>query len=1233
MYKFFELTTTQQNFITAERINQNPALNQLTVAITSDIPFDPMRLKNAINTVIRQNGRELRMQIHHEGKKFYPTRDICLQQGALFVDQQDLDQAIASWLIGRSIAVMDEELIRFTLLELSTGGNLLIIESSHIIWDGISVAIFLQRTLDCYHARCEVSLYHDDYNMFVQQLASNRDTDGYRRSLNYWQKLVSDTPTVALLPLNKKHSSRKLKTTGYRYLPMSEPLSASLLTNNHPLSRFLSAFCRYYRQSTQQENLLVGIPYAGRSHERDRHQIGLYENTLPLLLTAAMAESGGDKLIRKQLLTNSFHQLVSLNDIVRHLGLKSSSSTHPLFQILVNYVDLTTQDNTITRLFISNSASLFTLSFHLLKITEQRFALQIEFDRAVYSDVDIDFLSSTLFRVIAGDMALSDVAVDPEPRISLLSEPHLPITGNKSVLNCLQQITARRPDVICLRSPHGTSLTFAQLELRSKELARYFLENFVFASDEARIVACDLTRTVDSIAVLIALLRCGMAFMPMDHKFPAARKQQILDASHCRFLVTDRTLEWVGEDVLQKLVMINVSLPLPLSLYKLACEQPVSSQQLAYCLYTSGSTGTPKGVMLSHGNLTAFIAWSLTAGEEIFRRVPFVTSFSFDLSIYEIFATLCSGGCLTVLDNAIQLQYHDDYTLLNTVPSVLEYLLEHRALPHALLRVNVAGEALSPNVVKKYFFFATKMPEFYNLYGPTEFTTYATEYHITGPEESIPIGVPIAGNQVAVINDAMEPLLRGQIGQIVLAGVNLASGYMHAPELTTQRFVFLTALNAIAYLTGDSGYIDGAGRLHYIGRQDNQVKIRGHRVELSEIELAAENLEGIGRAVACPVEHSGHKEIILCIVTERGFSTKQQVLAALREVLPGYMIPNWIYILEAFPLNHNGKIDRKVLAKQSDQWLDALLRHHNQPAGPEIPIPVKLEQQLLAICCSVLHDPFLHRDSDLIASGANSLDILQLLERIESTFSLRLNYEDIFTAPVIADLTLSIFHRLRNEDAVPPVKRGQTLYFLPGAGTLGAVYQSWFKKLTPDFAVKILNYNHDLPSATSFEALADKTWQRLKAECQVGETIHLVGHSFGGCLAYELALRSERQAQICYVTIIDSFLDFMPDNYRWENFTGAGDTRLASLHDLLDKAMVLHKQFRIIANDVPRNINLLYARGGVGGYFSKDLLLQNIRRLGAGRNITLVDGGHFSLFSDVAGQSINNLKNFHRIGD
>lgn len=1232
MHNFFPLTTTQNNFITAEQITGSTALSQMLIAITSDIPFDIVKLRVSINAVINQRAKELRMQVSHERKKTYHTRDFDLYHGCLFVEDDNLHQAISRWSTQRPIAFTDDELVRFNLLEISTGGNLFLIESSHILWDGISAGIFLNHLLEIYAATSNVSiLYHDDYNMFVEELHGYYDSSAYQRSLNYWKTLLLEVPTVARLPLNKKHSSRKLKKIESRYLPLSELQNTALLTNKHPLARFLSAFCMFYQHSTLQEKLIVGIPYAGRSHERLKGQIGLYENTLPLLLTGAMAMSGGEMLIRKQLLSNSLHQLFSLNDLIKNLNIKIAQNTHPIFQILVNYVDLTINDNNYTRLFISNRTSLFTLSLHLLKISDKKFSLQIEYDSSVYTDNEIDIISSGLLNAIAGELSEPDVPVNPLSSISHLSTPPLQLTRDESVLGWLEQITARFPDKICVRSPTGTSLTFAQLQTRSKELAEYFQSKFLFAHNEKRIVACDLTRTVDSIAVLVALLRSHMAFMPMDHKFPAARKKKIIEASQCRFLVADRTLEWIDEDAHKGIINVNVSLPLPVITGSPTNFLSAKTQMLAYCLYTSGSTGTPKGVMLSHGNLTAFIAWSLTAGDKIFRRVPFITSFSFDLSIYEIFATLCSGGCLTVLDNALQLRQHDNFTLLNTVPSVLEYLLEHRAFPQTLLRVNVAGEALSPNLVKRYFAFAKNMPDFYNLYGPTEFTTYATEYHITSFEDTTPIGVPLPGNQVAIIGDEMALLPRGQIGQIVLSGLNLASGYMHAPELTLQRFVFLNELNDTVYLTGDNGYIDDEGRLHYVGRQDNQVKIHGHRVELSEVELAAESLGGVGRAIACIANVHGHKEIILCVVAESGFSIDQGLIASLREILPVYMVPSFIYVMDSFPLNHNGKIDRKELLIRSQEWVGTLFNCKNPPEYNKIPSKEVVEEKLMTLCCAILSQPTLDIKCDLIASGASSLDILKLLEGIKATFSIRLDYEDIFAAPAINELAISIFHRLTHTPPAVQFKEGQEIIFLPGAGTLGAVYQPWFKKLAPEFNVKLINYNSYLQVVSSFDELADKTWEHLIELPQYGQKMHFIGHSFGGGLAYEMARRSIRQGQQCIVTIIDSFLDFMPFNYLPDTHPKDEDIRFVSLNHLLNRAISLHRQFRIYPDEeLSRNINLIYARDGVGRYLEKDEIMNHLRRLGAANNITLVDGDHFSLFHNNEGECVDIVKRFHR---
>ena len=349
---------------------------------------------------------------------------------------------------------------------------------------------------------------------------------------------------------------------------------------------------------------------------------------------------------------------------------------------------------------------------------------------------------------------------------------------------------------------------------------------------------------------------------------------------------------------------------------------PLNSAETAYVLFTSGSSGKPKGVVIAHSSAIALLSWA----QKVFSRseltaVFAATSICFDLSVFEIFLPLSVGGKIVLAENALEISnraYHRDVTLLNTVPSAFREILLQGNLPDTLTTVNLAGEALPLELVRKGYK-VEGIQKIYNLYGPSEDTTYSSYYLVPRNETRPPaIGKPIDNTQIYILDQEMQPVPIGVSGEICIAGHGLAKGYLHQDALTRERFIanpFATDSQEKMYRTGDLGRFRTDGNIEYLGRSDFQVKLRGFRIELGEIETLLGQAAAVAE-VAVKVETIGiDNQILVAYMTSPGDSKPEieSLHTLLRKRLPDYMIPAKFFLIDSFPLTPNGKIDRECL--------------------------------------------------------------------------------------------------------------------------------------------------------------------------------------------------------------------------------------------------------------------------------------------------------------------------------
>ncbi|HET8843167.1 MAG TPA: amino acid adenylation domain-containing protein, partial [Ktedonobacteraceae bacterium] len=582
---------------------------------------------------------------------------------------------------------------------------------------------------------------------------------------------------------------------------------------------------------------------------------------------------------------------------------------------------------------------------------------------------------------------------------------------DRSIHQLFEEQVQSTPRAVAL-SDGNEQFTYQQLNARANQLARKLLHLGI--GSEQSVGLC-LPRSLDLVVGLLAILKAGATYVPLDPTYPRDRLNFVLQDANLSTILTNRDL--LGQ------MSFEPELTLCLDTPGLAAEEEVSNltleinnEQLAYIIYTSGSTGRPKGVCISHRSVVVFLAWvhQQFSAEEL-SSVLFATSICFDLSIFELFAPLSRGGravlARTVLDLPL-LSVKEPITLLNTVPSAASTLLNSGALPLSVLTVNLAGEALTRELVQALY----RQPgvqRVCNLYGPTEDTTYST-WAVIGREEqgTVSIGRPLLNTQAYILDDSMQPVPPGSAGELYLGGDGQARGYLNRPDLTAERFVpdpFSTIPGRRLYRTGDLASYRSNGMIDFLGRRDHQVKIRGFRIELGEIEAQLCQHPAVAQAIVLAWENRpGEKDLVAYAVARPSSPLDVAMLRQyLQEQLPAYMLPTFFVLLEHLPLTVNGKVDRQALPLPGSLEEDASVSScGSQPVAARPKESV--EEALARIWRTILRIPVVGRTENFFEIGGHSLLAMQVLAALRQQMQISLTIHQFFAAPTIAELAIVI---------------------------------------------------------------------------------------------------------------------------------------------------------------------------------------------------------------------------------
>ncbi|HEV2733750.1 MAG TPA: non-ribosomal peptide synthetase, partial [Longimicrobiaceae bacterium] len=565
----------------------------------------------------------------------------------------------------------------------------------------------------------------------------------------------------------------------------------------------------------------------------------------------------------------------------------------------------------------------------------------------------------------------------------------------------------RTPDAVALVAGEAR-VTFAELDRESRRIARVLRSAGV--GPEAR-VGIFLERTPAMVAALLGVLRAGGAYVPLDPAYPRERTALMLEDSAARVVLTQASLAGaLPPGHAAEVVRLDADRARLDAAPEDDASSGVGPENAAYLVYTSGSTGRPKAVVIRHRSAVAMLAWAAgTFSAEERAGVLASTSIGFDLSVFEIFLPLSGGGTAVLARNVLQLpELAAAVTLVNTVPSAWAELLRAGTVPDSVRTVNLAGEPL-PAALADDTWALGHVRRVLNLYGPSEDTTYSTWAEVErGGDAAPPIGRVLPNSRAYVLDPRLQPVPRGVRGELYLAGDGLARGYLDRPELTAERWLPdpFGGAGERMYRTGDLGRLRRDGQLEYAGRADQQVKVRGFRIEPGEIETLLRSHPGVREVVVVAREDApGDRRLVGYVVPAADAAPGEAELRGwLRERLPEHMVPASLVALEALPLTPNGKLDRAALP--APEAVGAGAREYVAPRGP-------VEETLAEIWAEVLRRERVGAHDDFFALGGHSLMATQVISRVRDRLGAELQLRELCEAS-----TLEVLAR-RVEAAAP----------------------------------------------------------------------------------------------------------------------------------------------------------------------------------------------------------------------
>jgi len=1129
----------------------NKAYN-LSVSITfkGDLVID--KLEEAVKTLVQRH-ECLRASFSPDGRFLCIYSDVNIRISSHDISKLSKTEKETS----KDILIKEElnslfdlvngPLFKVSLIKTEEFEHILTLTHHHIIGDGLSFDIILEELGTLYSAYVENKVPNlpnpERFSEFAEKMNSLSESDEYKHFEDYWINIYKESVPTIELPIDKIRPSLRAYNSHRLDFPLDDTIINSLKNVGMNagcslVTTLLAAFEVFLYKITGQNDLVVGFPSSGNMLYDMRQLVGDCVNLLPLRSKISPNSSFLDYLKQRnpQLFDAYEHQQVSFGHLLKSFAIPRDPSRIPLVPVILT-VDLNRDiESEFTFAGLSHEFKInpreyatFEIQLHAFR-TKNGPSFQWTYNTTLFKPETINQMMVTFEEIITSIISnpnspISDiVGGDYLADYTALNSTEV-VYPNVTLTELIHQQVAITPNNIALEF-HNSKTTYAELDKKVNQLAHYLKAQGVQSGD---FIAVSFPRSPELLYTLLAIVQCGAAYLPLDPEYPKERLEFMLKDSNAKVLITSKIVAaslptWPHTLFIEEAMsVLDQYATSPLT-------TTVTPDDAVYLLYTSGSTGNPKGVPITHKNLVNFLcSMALEPGIHENDRVLSITTISFDIAGLELYLPLIKGATLLLADQEtardgrllLELVKKENISFLQATPTTWLMLLDSGWSSPLPIKALCGGEAMPADLAKEL---VEKCDSLWNVYGPTETTIWSSIKQIKAEDTLITIGKPIANTQFYILDEHGQLVAPGKIGEIAIGGDGVANGYWNRPELTAEKFIenrFSNIGDDKIYLTGDLGKILPNNEIECLGRLDQQVKIRGHRIEPGEVEQALIVLEGIKQAVVLANENF----LIAHIVPDSSIETAERQIPLWREILssqlPSHLVPHDFNVLEKMPTTLNGKIDRKTLLQyKTDKKLK-----YNEPR-------TEAEKIVATIWKEVLNIEKIDIFSTFFEMGGHSIKAVKVMFEIEKHTGKRIPLSALFKYS-----TVEKFARLINneeeisKDCLVPLKpngskiplfivhgaglnilnfvnlskhfdEDQPVYGIQGTGPKG--YEDWYKSIedmAAHYVDSIIKINPDGPYAVA-------------------------GFSFGGIVAFEMTRQLKEQGKTVSLTaLLDSYVD------------------------------------------------------------------------------------------------------------
>lgn len=1038
------LSFAQKRLWTLAELEPESAAYNVPAAVRFNGPLDLDALEHAFRALMARHPALRTRIINRDGQ---PAIEIdatgALDFAIIDLDETALPQALATASM-QPFDMARGPLFRARIFRLAADVHVVLVVIHHIVSDAQSLQLILRDLTRLYDASCQgraadlppLTLSYGDFAAWQRQ-------QSLEEQIEYWRNLLADAPPLLELPTDFPRGARQEFKGGSVRFELDATVTARVLQfarerDATPFMVLLSAFAALLSRYSGACDVVIGTPVSERPNRALEDVIGLFVNTLALRLTHAPFTSFAQQVAstRAMVLDAFRHKDAPFECVVDALSVERNWSHNPVFQAMFTWQadephGLCPEGLTSTPVVMAQETSKVDLTLDLRHRGDQ-FACTFIYRSDLFRPETIHHMAEAFTTLVeallcAPEQIQAEIACLPERQRQQIAQWNATTktydAEPKSLHGFFTRSAERMPDAIAV-TDRQRSLTYAELNHRADVLAGELSARGI---TRGKAVGICLARNVDLIACMLGVLKTGATYVPLDPKYPQERIAFVAQDANLALLLTQENREdFAAIDTLDPHEIWTGATTVVSAL-----PDETEGSDLAYLIYTSGSTGLPKGVAIEHRNAVAFTHWALeTFAPESFAGMLASTSVCFDLSIFEIFVTLAAGGRLYIVEDLFELPdapFADEITLINTVPTPMTELLRFGPLPAKAKTVCLAGEPLPPSLVRSILG-SGQVDALYNLYGPSEDTTYSTGYRIEDADLPVHIGKPISNTTAHVLDAALNEVPIGMPGELYLAGYGIARGYHNRTDLTAERFLpnpFDTSGQApVLYKTGDRVRRLTDGNLDYLGRADRQMKINGFRIEPGEVEAVLMRYPGVaGAAVDAWRDETGYARLAAWVEVTAPIG-KAQLSAYLGKELPRHLVPTLFALLDKLPRLPNGKLNRKALPDPSGQSTVA-----EQDQTPQ----QGFEAKIAAIWSKLLGRDTIGRNDNFFALGGDSILAMQVVAAARRS-GMAITPRDIFQYGTLAALAASISDLTSDLPAAGPIS---------GEIPLGAA-QHWF---------------------------------------------------------------------------------------------------------------------------------------------------------------------------------------------